>query len=67
MDISPYILEILAKDLDPEVRRIVASVKNTPEYILDILAKDSNETVRERARKNPNYNGIMNKIKKYLS
>ena len=67
METPEYIIEMLAKDTDWQVRKIVAAVPKTPERILDMLAKDSNETVRDRAKKNPNYKGIMSRIRKILS
>jgi hypothetical protein len=67
METPEYIIEMLAKDPDWKVREIVAAVPKTPSHIIDMLAKDSNEVVRERAKKNPNYKGVLSKIRKILS
>ena len=48
------VLEILAKDIDIEVRSCVAMDCKTPLNIIEELAKDENEEVRHSVLRNPN-------------
>ncbi|MEA5593221.1 hypothetical protein [Rivularia sp. UHCC 0363] len=49
------ILEILAEDIDYEVRFFVARDAKTPLHILEKLAEDSNDEVRYEILTNPNF------------
>lgn len=49
-DVSPHVLDILARDPDPDVRHAVAGHPATPLDSLQRLAKDTVSRVASRAR-----------------
>ena len=58
----PEVLEVLATDEEPNVRRWVAQNPNTSPEVLEILATDDNFYVRCAVARNPNATELIRRL-----
>ena len=58
----PEVLEVLATDEEPNVRRWVAQNPNTSPEVLEILATDEDYWISYWAARNPNSNELIRRL-----